>query len=89
MIVLTENDMSPRILTVLHDIEESEEAVVLATAKKKFVIVSEEEYNGWQETNYLLSSETNRKALQEAMSEKPTDGIELNDAIRKLESRSN
>lgn len=89
MIVLTENDISPKTLTALRDIETEDGAVLLATAKRKFVIIPEEEYNAWQETNYLLSTKANRKALEAAMGEKIEDGIELNDAIRRLESNSN
>lgn len=87
MIVLTENDISPKTLTALKDLE-TDDAVLLTTARRKFVIVPEEEYNAWQETNYLLSTKANRKALEAAMGEKIEDGIELNDAIRRLESNS-
>lgn len=47
--------------------------VVLVTRpeKKNVVLLSEKEYNSWQETNYLLSTKANREALAKGMDDKP------------------
>ncbi|QNQ82271.1 type II toxin-antitoxin system Phd/YefM family antitoxin [Lactobacillus sp. PV037] len=37
---------------------------------KNVVLLSEKEYSSWQETNYLLSTSENRKALQKAITDK-------------------
>lgn len=46
--------------------------VVLVTRpeKKNVVLLSEKEYNSWQETNYLLSTKANREALAKGMDDK-------------------
>lgn len=42
--------------------------VVARPDNKNVVLVSEQEFNSWQETNYLLSTANNRLALQRGMS---------------------
>ena len=45
--------------------------VVLVTRpeKKNVVLLSEKEYNSWQETNYLLKSKANQEALAHSINQ--------------------
>ena len=61
--------------------------VVLVTRpeKKNVVLLSEKEYNSWQETNYLLSTKANREALAKGMDDKRGSAL---DRAKKLLSVS-
>ncbi|HAM86137.1 MAG TPA: prevent-host-death protein [Lactobacillus sp.] len=50
------------------DIVEYGDTVLVARPdNKNVVMISEKEYNSWQETNYLLKSEANRAALKHSI----------------------
>lgn len=50
------------------DIVEYGDTVLVARPENKNVVmISEKEYNSWQETNYLLKSEANRAALKHSI----------------------
>lgn len=46
-----------------------ETVIVTRPENKNVVVISESEYNSWQETNYLLNNPTNRKALTHSLSQ--------------------
>lgn len=45
------------------DVANYNEAIIVARPEQKNVVISEKEYNSWQETNYLLKSKANQEAL--------------------------
>jgi antitoxin YefM len=50
------------------DIVEYGDTVLVARPENKNVVmISEKEYNSWQETNYLLKNEANRAALKHSI----------------------
>lgn len=52
------------------DVAEYGEAIIVARPEKKNVVmISEKEYNSWQETNYLLGSKANQKALSHSINQ--------------------
>lgn len=53
---------------IADDVSEYNDIVLIPRPKNKnVVLLSEKEFNSWQETNYLLSTKANRLALQEGM----------------------
>ena len=53
------------------DVANYNEAIIVACPEQKnVVVISEKEYNSWQETNYLLSTKANREALAKGMDDK-------------------
>lgn len=68
--VVTARDLRNNFNKIAEDISEYDDTVVVARPKNKnVVIISEKQYNSWMETNYLLSSEANRAALQKSIKE--------------------
>ena len=59
--------------------------LVTRPEKKNVVLLSEKEYNSWQETNYLLSTKANREALAKGMDDKRGSAL---DRAKKLLSVS-
>ena len=47
--------------------EYGETILVTRPNRKNIVLISEEEYNSWQETNYLMSTDANKKVLLEGI----------------------
>ncbi|MDR2457852.1 MAG: type II toxin-antitoxin system Phd/YefM family antitoxin [Clostridiales Family XIII bacterium] len=47
--------------------EEDSPLIITRGKKKPVVMISLEEYNSWKETEYLTSSEANKKALDESI----------------------
>ncbi|MDF7638446.1 type II toxin-antitoxin system Phd/YefM family antitoxin [Lactobacillus sp. ESL0791] len=50
-----------------------ETVIVTRPENKNVVVISEEEYNSWQETDYFLKSKANRKALKESIAQLDRD----------------
>ena len=68
--VVTARDLRNNFNKIADDIIEYDDTVVVARPNNKnVVIISEKQYNSWMETNYLLSSEANRAALQKSIKE--------------------
>ena len=68
--VVTALDLLNNFNKIADAISEYNDTVVVARPKNKnVVIISEKQYNSWMETNYLLSSEANRAALQKSIKE--------------------
>ncbi|MCI2031726.1 type II toxin-antitoxin system Phd/YefM family antitoxin [Limosilactobacillus sp.] len=49
--------------------DHNEKLIVMRPHKKNVVLISEKEYNSWQETNYLLRTRANRKALAHSINQ--------------------
>lgn len=53
--------------------EYGETLLVTRPNHKNVVMISEDEFNSWQETNYLLSTKANREALQKGINDNKVD----------------
>ena len=51
------------------DVANYNEAIIVARPEQKNVVISEKEYNSWQETNYLLKSKANQEALAHSINQ--------------------
>ena len=52
------------------DVANYNEAIIVACPEQKnVVVISEKEYNSWQETNYLLKSKANQEALAHSINQ--------------------
>jgi PHD/YefM family antitoxin component YafN of YafNO toxin-antitoxin module len=71
MEVVAANRLSPDALDgVLESIARTGKSLVLVNSTGcRLVVMTEEDYRGWQETNYLLSSAENARVLREARAE--------------------
>ena len=70
MEVLNYTDFRKDLKSVLDKVSNDEQIIIVSRSKNKnVVVISLKEYNSLKETMYLLSSEKNRKRLQESMSE--------------------
>lgn len=70
MEVLNYTDFRKDLKSVLDKVSNDEEVVIVSRSKNKnVVVISLKEYNSLKETMYLLSTEKNRKRLQESISE--------------------
>lgn len=64
----TTRDIRKNFKQYADDIADFDDAVIVTRPNNKNVVmISESEYNSWQETNYLLKTDANRKALKESM----------------------
>ncbi len=77
---VTVRDLRSHFKSIADDINEYDTTVIVARPKNKnVVIISQKEYDSWQETSYLLGTEANRTALMEAKK-----SFEKNDPNNKL-----
>lgn len=64
----TARDLRKNFKKIANDVSDYNDVVFIARPENKnVVLLSEKEYNSWQETNYLLSTEANRRALKQGM----------------------
>jgi antitoxin YefM len=61
--------------------DDKEVVIVSRSHNKNVVVISLEEYNSWQETKYLLSSEKNWQRLLDAVHETEQGKFEKHDLI--------
>lgn len=68
MLAVTQTDLRTNIKQLLDNVAHNDDTVVVTRSNREnVVIISEAEYNSWQETNFLMKSENNRKALSESL----------------------
>ncbi|CUW18567.1 hypothetical protein C122C_0743 [Leuconostoc gelidum subsp. gasicomitatum] len=68
MLAVTQTDLRTNIKQLLDNVSRNDDTVVVTRSNREnVVIISETEYNSWQETNYLMKNEINRKALLESL----------------------
>lgn len=64
---VTARDLRNNFKKIADDINDYDITVIVARPKdKNVVIISQKEYDSWQETSYLLGTKANRDALAEA-----------------------
>ncbi|MEE8823290.1 antitoxin YefM [Lentilactobacillus sunkii] len=74
----TTRDFRKRFNRYADDVADYNDAVIVTRPdNKNVVMISEAEYNSWQETNYLLKTEANRKALRESQSQLEDDNSKV------------
>ena len=77
---VTARDLKSNFESIANDINDYDTTVIIARPKgKNLVMISQEEYDSWQETAYLLGTKENREALAEA-----DKAFELNDSRNKV-----
>lgn len=65
----TASNLRKNFKKIADNVSEYNDVVLIPRPKNKnVVLLSEKEFNSWQETNYLLSTKANRQALQKGMS---------------------
>lgn len=68
MLAVTQTDLRTNIKQLLDNVAQNDDTVVVTRSNREnVVIISEAEYNSWQETNFLMKSENNRQALSESL----------------------
>ncbi|MFA4835721.1 MAG: hypothetical protein WC749_06625 [Dehalococcoidia bacterium] len=79
--------LSCEVLEALDDLagKGADESILINLEGKRFVILKEEEYRGWLETAYLLSSAKNSQILQEALTEPLDKCRDLKDILNEME----
>ncbi len=70
----TTRDLRKNFKKIADDVSDYNDVIFITRPENKnVVLLSEKEYNSWQETNYLLSTEANRRALQKGISDKHSE----------------
>lgn len=68
MLAVTQTELRTNIKQLLDNVVQNEDTIVVTRSNREnVVIISEAEYNSWQETNFLMKNENNRKALSESL----------------------
>ncbi|MDC2805103.1 type II toxin-antitoxin system Phd/YefM family antitoxin [Leuconostoc suionicum] len=69
MLAVTQTNLRTNINQLLENVSRNDDTLVVTRSRREnVVIISEAEYNSWQETNYLMKNEINRKTLSESLS---------------------
>ena len=73
MKTISAEQLTPEVLSALDELDRTgEEPILINSRGQKFVVLKEEDYRGWHETAYLLSSLKNSEVLQKGL-EEPLD----------------
>ncbi len=79
--------LNREVLDALNKLDKTKGQIILINADgEKFVILKEEDFQGWRETAYLLSSSKNAKLLKEALEEPLEECKNLEDVLDELDS---
>ncbi len=82
MKILSEKQLGNDLVDALDDLNKiDDEQLVIDLHGQKFIVLKEEIYRGWLETDYLLSSTKNTTALENAIKEPLEECIGLRDVI--------
>ena len=82
MQVVNYSDFRKNLKENLDDACDNNEVIVVSRAhNKNVVVISLDEYNSWQETNHLLSSDANARRLQAALNNLAKGPSETHDLI--------
>lgn len=87
MKTLTKKHLNSDLIKALEQLKKkNKEPVHIDLEGQRFVILTEQDYRGWLETTYLLSSSKNAKILQEAMAEPVDQCKDLKDVLKELDN---
>ncbi len=83
MKTLVERQLSSDFINALNELvhRKVEEPLLLNVYGQKFVVLREEDYRGWNETAYLLSSSKNAEILRNALDEPLEECKDLSDVF--------
>ena len=80
MTVINYSNARKNLKKLIDKVNDNQEAVTITTKNNNAVLISEDEYNQYQETVYLLSNPANAKHLTESIEQLQTgDTIEANE----------
>ncbi len=86
MRTLVTTELHPQIKQFLDEVTELKEMPVLVNSKgQKFVIIREEDFRGWNETAYLLSSKKNVRVLKQTLNQPLSECRDLKDVLQDLD----
>jgi PHD/YefM family antitoxin component YafN of YafNO toxin-antitoxin module len=87
---LSVENFNQPVVIALENLHKSKEGSILLNFKgKRFIIMNEEDFQGWYETAYLLSSLKNKKILKKSIEEPIERCKDLNGILKKLENKTN
>lgn len=67
---VTTRDLRKNFKKYADDVSDYNETLIVARPENRnVVVISEKEYNSWQETNYLLRDKANRDALSKSIAQ--------------------
>ena len=81
MQVLNYTKLRNNLKAVIDSVSNDKDTVIVNRGDTNVVIVSLDEYNSWKETEYLMSTETNRSRLAEAIERVEKGTTEQHDLI--------
>ena len=74
---VTTRDFRKAFKQYANDASDYNDTIIITRPKQKnVVLISQEEYNSWQETNYLLASKANQQALAESLAQLNDSGAD-------------
>ncbi len=86
MKVISAKQLNQEVLDALDELDKTgEEPILISSRGQKFVVMKEENYRGWRETAYLLSSLKNSEVLQKALEEPLDKCRDLEDVLKELD----
>ena len=77
---ITASDLRIKLRESLDRVVEDLDYLVVNRPKGNVVVMSEEEFNSWQETSYLLGSPKNAKRLMDGIDEVENSSLESHSA---------
>jgi PHD/YefM family antitoxin component YafN of YafNO toxin-antitoxin module len=87
MIAISQQQLGGEFVNALDGLT-MQETLLIDLNGKKFVVLKEEDYQGWLETVYLLSSSKNAQVLQNAMEQPLSECRDLKDVLRELDTQA-
>lgn len=87
MKTVTAKQLNQDVIETLNELDKTGEIAILVDIHgHKFVVLKEEDYKGWRETAYLLSSSKNSEILQKSLEEPLDKCKDLKNVLRELDS---
>jgi PHD/YefM family antitoxin component YafN of YafNO toxin-antitoxin module len=87
MITINEKHLNNEFLEALEGLKKNKEEVIqIDLSGQKYILLKEQDYHGWLETAYLLSSSKNSEILQRAIEEPMVNCRDIKDVLNELES---
>ncbi|MDR0484294.1 MAG: type II toxin-antitoxin system prevent-host-death family antitoxin [Alphaproteobacteria bacterium] len=81
MKVLNYSKTRENLASVIDDVVNNDETVIVTKNNKSAVVISLNEYNSWKETSYLLKSSNNAKRLMQAIANVESGNMESHELI--------
>jgi len=86
MKTIIEYQLGSELINALDELGKSDtETLFIHLHGQKFAVLREEDYRGWKETAYLLSSSKNAEILHQALNEPLDECKDLTDILNELD----